>query len=530
MTTEELLQEKDKIIRQQAEMLRLMSEQIDELKKAVELYRQAATLARAARFGSKSEKTMPEGCEEQYLFNEAETEASPKAAEPDCSPDSSVDVKGHKRKKRGSREEMLKDIPHEEKICELPEDQMDCDVCGTRLVPVGKKHVRTEVQRIPAQIKIIDYYQMIYKCPGCEKDDTPKMTGAPVPQPVLQHSMVSASAAAHVLLQKYQNATPLYRQEAEWAELGLKITRATLANWVICLSRDYLEPMAELLRKDLLTQPCMHVDETPVQVLKEPGRKAKTKSYMWVFASSKFAKDAHHVRLFRYNATRRGAVAKELLKDYHGYLHTDGYKGYNLVNGVTHCYCWVHLRRMFFQASKSGMGSEEGLANEALAMLQELSNKEKAFADMATEKRQKARQEEELPILTKFWQWIDANQGRCLPKSLLGKAFTYAQNQKDGLMNYLLYGDCDINNNVAENAIRPFVVGRKNWLFCTAVKGADASAAAYSIIETAKANGLDCRKYLTYLFEKLSQLDFRSDPSLFERFLPWQPEIQENCK
>ena len=219
MTTEELLQEKDKIIRQQAEMLRLMSEQIDELKKAVELYRQAATLARAARFGSKSEKTMPEGCEEQYLFNEAETEASPKAAEPDCSPDSSVDVKGHKRKKRGSREEMLKDIPHEEKICELPEDRMDCDVCGTRLVPVGKKHVRTEVQRIPAQIKIIDYYQMIYKCPGCEKDDTPKMTGAPVPQPVLQHSMVSASAAAHVLLQKYQNATPLYRQEAEWAEL-----------------------------------------------------------------------------------------------------------------------------------------------------------------------------------------------------------------------------------------------------------------------------------------------------------------------
>jgi len=176
------------------------------------------------------------------------------------------------------------------------------------------------------------------------------------------------------------------------------------------------------------------------------------------------------------------------------------------------------------------MGSEEGLANEALAMLQELSNKEKVFADMATEQRQKARQEEELPILTKFWQWIDANQGRCLPKSLLGKAFAYAQNQKDGLMNYLLYGDCDINNNVAENAIRPFVVGRKNWLFCTAVKGADASAAAYSIIETAKANGLDCRKYLTYLFEKLSQLDFRSNPSLFERFLPWQPEIQENCK
>ena len=531
MTTEELLREKDNIIQRQAEMLRLMSEQIDELKKSVELYRQAAMLARAARFGSKSEKTMPEGCEEQQLFNEAELEASPKAAEPNVAPDSSVEVKGHKRKKRTSREEMLKDIPHEEKVCELPEERMNCDTCGTRLVAVGKKHVRTEVQRIPAQIKIVDYYQMVYKCPGCEeKDDKPKITGAPVPQPVLQHSMVSASVAAHVLLQKYQNAMPLYRQEAEWEELGLKIPRATLASWVICLSRDYLEPMAELLRKDLVTQPCMHVDETPVQVLKEPGRKAKTKSYMWVFASSKYAKDAHHVRLFRYNASRKGAVARELLKDYHGYLHTDGYKGYNLVNGVTHCYCWVHLRRMFFQAAKAGTASEGGLANEALAMLKKLSDLEERFAGMTTEQRQQARLEKETPLLTEFWRWIDANQGRCLPKSLLGKAFVYARNQKEGLMNYLLYGDCDMNNNVAENAIRPFVIGRKNWLFSTAVKGVDASAAAYSIIETAKANGLDGRKYLTYLFENLSQLDFRSDPSLFERFLPWTVEMQENCK
>ena len=176
------------------------------------------------------------------------------------------------------------------------------------------------------------------------------------------------------------------------------------------------------------------------------------------------------------------------------------------------------------------MVSEGTLAGEALQIIQDLSNKENALAEKNTEERYAARLKEEKPILDKFWQWVDANQGRCLPKSLLGKAFTYAQNQKDGLMNYLLYGDCDMSNNVAENSIRPFVVGRKNWLFCTAVKGADASAAAYSIIETARANGLDCRKYLTYLFEKLSQLDFRSDPSLFEKFLPWTPEIQENCK
>ena len=210
--------------------------------------------------------------------------------------------------------------------------------------------------------------------------------------------------------------------------------------------------------------------------------------------------------------------------------HTDGYKGYNLVNGVTHCYCWVHLRRLFYQASKSTVESEGTLAAEALKMIQELANKEKALADMSTEERQTAREKEETPILAKFWQWIDVNQGRCLPKSLLGKAFTYAQNQKDGLMNYLQYGNCDMTNNIAENSIRPFVVGRKNWEFSAAVKGAEASAAAYSIIETAKANGLDCRKYLTYLFEKLSQLDFRSKPDLFEWFLPWQPEIQENCK
>lgn len=197
MTTNELLEAKDKIIQEQAEKLQQMSEQIDELKKSVELYRQAAAMARAARFGSKSEKTVPEGFEEQPLFNEAEQEASPKAKEPNLNPDDAVEVKTHKRRKRGSRDEILKDVPHEEKICELPEDQRNCDACGSKLLPVGKKHVRTEVQRIPAQLKVIDYYQMVYKCPECEKNDTPKMTGAPVPQPVLQHSMVSASAAAH---------------------------------------------------------------------------------------------------------------------------------------------------------------------------------------------------------------------------------------------------------------------------------------------------------------------------------------------
>lgn len=185
---------------------------------------------------------------------------------------------------------------------------------------------------------------------------------------------------------------------------------------------------------------------------------------------------------------------------------------------------------MFFQASKSTVTSEGTLAGEALKMIQELSNKEKALAEKSTEERYAARLKEEKPILDTLWQWVEANQGRCLPKSLLGKALSYAQNQKEGLMNYLLYGDCDMSNNVAENSIRPFVVGRKNWEFSTAVKGAEASAAAYSIVETAKANGLDCRKYLTYLFEKLSQLDFRREPSLFERFLPWTDEIQENCK
>ena len=156
MTTNELLEAKDKIIQEQAEKLQQMSEQIDELKKSVELYRQAAAMARAARFGSKSEKTVPEGFEEQPLFNEAEQEASPKAKEPNLNPDDAVEVKTHKRRKRGSRDEILKDVPHEEKICELPEDQRNCDACGSKLLPVGKKHVRTEVQRIPAQLKVID--------------------------------------------------------------------------------------------------------------------------------------------------------------------------------------------------------------------------------------------------------------------------------------------------------------------------------------------------------------------------------------
>lgn len=476
-------------------------------------------------FGRSSEKTSAIALGQISLFNETEILADPKAAEPDLK-----DVQGYRRKKfKGQRMELLEDIPHDKRLCTLVEEDRFCETCGTALVSVGQEFIRTEIEFIPAKVRVIDYYRETFECRTCRKNGNPYMEKSPMPYPVIQHSMASPSTVAWVMHQKFVNALPLYRQEKEWESLGVSLSRATMANWILAASRDWLMPVVDLMHKKLLKEEHLHVDETTVQVMNEEGRKNTTDSYMWVYATGQHSKNP--IRIFEYQPGRSGKYPEEFLKEFKGYLHTDAYSGYNKVSGITRCLCWTHLRRYFVDALPKDIQSPEAtLPSHGIVYCNKLFEIEKNLEKLSREERKSERLKQEKPVLDAFWWWINSIKTKVLPKSKLSEALKYALNQKEELMNYLKDGNCSISNNLAENSIRPFTIGRKNWLFSGSPKGATASATVYSIIESAKANGLNPYKYLYYIFSELPGVQFGQHPEFLEDYLPWSPEVQESCK
>jgi transposase len=355
------------------------------------------------------------------------------------------------------------------------------------------------------------------------------MEKSPMPYPVIQHSMASPSTVAWVMHQKFVNALPLYRQEKEWKTLGVKLSRATMANWIMAASRDWLTPLVNLMHQKLLQEKHLHADETTVQVMNEENRKNTSDSYMWVYSTGKYCENP--IRIFEYQPGRSGKYPHEFLKGFKGYLHTDAYAGYKKVPGITRCLCWTHLRRYFVDSLPKDIKSAEAtLPSQGIAFCNKLFEIEKALENLSSEERKSERLKQEKPVLDAFWSWVDSSKGHILPKSKLSEALNYASNQKKELMNYLLEGNCSISNNLAENSIRPFTIGRKNWLFSGSPKGAAASAAVYSIIESAKTNGLNPYKYLYYVFNQLPGVQFGQHPEFLEDYLPWSAEVQERCK
>ena len=350
-----------------------------------------------------------------------------------------------------------------------------------------------------------------------------------MPYPVIQHSYASSGAIAWIIHQKYELAVPLYRQEKEWETLGVGLTRATMSNWILTSYRDWLSPIVELLHKKLLEQQYLHIDETPVQVMNEPGRKNTTDSYMWVYYSIKGEQTP--IRQFVYQPGRGGSYPVNYLKGYQGFIHTDAYKGYEKVTGVTRCICWTHLRRYFVETLPKDIDRPDGtLPAIAIKYINHLFDIEKKLEILSPKGRQEQRLVQEGPVLEAFWSWVEETAPKSLPNSKLGKAFTYAKNQKPGLMNYLLDGNCSISNNLAENSIRPFTIGRKNWLFSGSPKGAEASAGIYTLIETAKANGLNPMKYIQFILSDIPGTAFLEFPEYLEEYMPWDPLIQKICR
>lgn len=476
-------------------------------------------------FGRKSEKTSVLFKGQMSLFDEAEIEINPQAKEPTVE-----EIEGYKRKKsKTRREEFLKSMPHDKVICKLDDSELFCPQCNSPLVSIGQEFIRTEIEYIPAKVRVIDYYRESYECRKCRNTKHPYFEKSPMPYPVIMHSIASPSSVANVMYQKFVNAVPLYRQEKEWKNLGINLSRATMANWIMTASRDWLEPIVDFLHKKLIKEKYLHADETRVQVLNEPGRKNTTDSYMWVYGT--YAGSKTPIRIFEYQPTRSGTCPQNFLKGFKGFLHTDAYKGYEKVPEITRCFCWTHLRRYFVDAIPKDIKDPEAtLPSIAIKYCNKLFEIEKGLEKLQPDERKKQRLEQEKPVLDAFWSWVNENADSCLPKSKLYTAFNYALNQKEGLMNYLLDGNYSISNNLAENSIRPFTIGRKNWLFSGSPKGAKASAAAYSIIETAKANNLNPYKYLKFIFKNLPDIQFPHDPEFLSNILPWSPEVQANCK
>ena len=482
------------------------------------------TYLRKYIFGRKTEKTAAVFDGQLSLFNEAEQETRKNVAEVQT-------VKEHTRKKYpGQKKELLENLPHEKKVFTLEENERICKRCGDKLVPMGEEFIRSELEYIPAKIKVIDLYRQTFECRNCRKNEHFSIEKPDIPPAVLAHSMATPSAIAHTMIQKYAYAVPLYRQEKQWQQLGIKISRATLANWIILAAGQWLAPVVKKLHEYLLEETVIHADETPVQVLNEQGRKNTAKSYMWLYSSGKY-EPAHNIRIFEYQPGRKGDYAREFLNGFKKYLHTDAYAGYEKVEGTIHCLCWSHVRRYFVEAVPPDIDDIScTIAKEGITQINKFFKIEKKLAGFAHEKRKEERLLQEKPLLRAFWSWIETNRNKVLPKSKIGRAINYAYLNQNNLQTYLEDGRCDISNNLAENSIRPFTVGRKNWLFSGSPKGARASAAVYSIIETCKANKIDAYKYLIYLFEYLPTLPLIRDPELIDGYLPWSADIQNNCK
>ena len=526
----EAINELNKVIESLNKQLQQKEEEAARIQKErdleIKLLREQIEYFKKQKFGPKSEKTsvitgqlvMPEVLE-RGQFDEAE-----ESAEEDVLPE----ITTKKKTRKGySREKVLASLPTEERIYGLSEEDKVCSVDGSKLSYVGKKYLRAEIEYIPATVKVIHVYKENWECRTCRAAERSYIQEASVPQPLLQHSMASPSSVAWTMYQKYVNHLPLYRQSKDWSNLGLEISRGTLSSWIIKTADEYLKPVVDQLRTHLLKENCLHVDETPVQVLKEPGRNNRTKSYMWVYST--IAESTSPIRVYDYCPGRSAEFVVEFLKDYSGFLHVDAYSAYGKVKNATLCYCWAHARRKYADAMPKDLKSTEAtLVKQGLEFCNKLFKFEDKLKSLAPEERKEQRFLLEKPVLEAYWSWVETTLATIPPKSKFGQALQYSLNQKTGLMNYLMDGHCQISNNTAENSIRPFTVGRKNWLFSGSPKGAASSAAVYSIVETAKANGLNPHKYLQKLLEELPRMKEPTETNL-ELIMPWNDKIRKTC-
>jgi len=458
------------------------------------------SILRKAIFGPKSEKIAPLRPNQLHLFISPSDEPLPPEQKA-----KTVQVPTHTRKKPGRRP-LPPHLPRVEVIHDLPDDEKICG-CGTELTCIGRE-VSEKLDIVPATIQVIQHVRPKYACRNCEGVESEGATVkiAAMPPQIIPQGIVTPRLLGHIIIAKFIDALPFYRQEKQFARMGIDIPRATMSNWAI-LSATACLCLIDLLLDEVRGGPIVNMDETTLQVLNEPGRANTTKSYLWAFRGGT---PERPVIVFHYAATRSGTVASDILGDkFKGFIQTDGYAGYNAIgsrHGVVHVGCLTHVRRKFVEVlDAGGRKNPNGTAKQVVDAIREIY----VIEHMAKEQQldhegiRDLRQREARPILEEIKRLLDERRQTTPPKSLLGKAIAYALGQWQRLNHFLDDGRLRPDNNIIENDIRPVAVGRKNWLFCGDPRGAIASATFFSLIATAKANGIDPAKYFPVLFERL---------------------------
>jgi transposase len=523
------LLEKAQRVDELTQTVELNSEVIASLKQRIQMLEEALRLSKVKRFAPSSEQSG-----QTSLFDDAEVEAT---IEFEAATNEIVDEKDatdatdatdeqiksettelNPPKGKPGRKPFASHLPREQIFITLSDEEK------VGAISTFFTKVKEELDIIPAQVRILEYMQekAVFLEP-IQNEMQRRIKAAVLPKHPIPGAMGSIELICYIIICKYCDGLPLYRLENILARYGGELSRATLANWVIALARP-LQPLINLIREHQLAGNIIMADETRVQVLKEPGRPATSDKFMWVTLGGPPGQPSV---LFEYDPSRSQDVPLRLLDGFQGYLQTDGYAGYNaacLVNPITQLGCWDHARRKFKDAQdaqpkpKKDHPNKRSKADHMLSLINTLYMIERQIKELSAAEKFQHRCKRSLPILKKLKTYLDDNQHKVPKDSLTGKAMTYLGNQWDKLMVYCSNGELNISNILAENAIRPFVTGRKAWMFSDTPKGAQASAIHYSLIETAKANGLEPYTYLTHV---LKALPYADTVEKIEALLPW---------
>lgn len=452
-----------------------------------EILKHNLAILRRALFGTKSEKIEPITMEQLgLLFDEAEAGADSQIAL-DLQ-DDDEQTATQKTKKKTGRKPLPANLPRKQVIHDLPESEKLCP-CGCMLTKIGEE-TSEQLDYIPATLQVIQNIRYKYACKSCE--DTVRR--APVPATPLPRSNATAGLLAEIITSKFEDHLPLDRQSKIWARLGIDISTTTLCNWVMGCG-TVLAPLVTLMQQDIVASDYVCSDETTVNVLDS----TTSTQYMWVHMSGHRTKRAI---VFDYQHSRKGEHASNFLTGFEGAHQSDAYSGYHALHqqeGIATVACWAHARRKFFEITK--IVKTPGLAHHIVMLIKKLYKVESEADDKgySHEARKTLRQTKSLPILASIKKLLDDYKGKVPPKSPLGQAMGYSINQWDNLNTYLSGGHLRIDNNDCERAIRPFAVGRKNWLFSKTTRGATRSAILYSLISTCKANHVHPIRYLRYV-------------------------------
>lgn len=511
------LTQKDKAL---ADMQTRLDEMTEELK-----------LLRKKLFGSSTEHmSNPYVNSDQltiYPFLGIEPEKEPEPIEAEY-----IEIQSYTKSKKAKStlKEQFSNIPVKQVFIDsLSDEDKLCPACGTEMQPIGTEIIRREVIHVKPSMYMLEYVGTTYGCPVCKDTEDPQFVkDNKAPAALIKGSYTSPSLASWILYEKFAKSVPFYRLEKSLEELGAKVSRTTMANWAIQCNSLYFKHLTDYFHRELLKRKYLMMDETPIQVLHEPGRTPESKSYVWLMRSGNDGLPP--IIYYRYAPTRSGDVALELTDGIQPgtYLMCDGFSGYNKLKDVRRCTCYAHIRRYFYEAIPAGHDRDiTNPAVQGVMYCNKLFSYENKYAERhyKPETIKKRRLKDEKPVIKAFLDWADKQV--VTGNSKFSKALTYFKNRRNDLMTYLEDGHCSLSNNWSENSIRPVTVGRKNWLFSSSVDGAEASMNIYTIIEMAKLHGLNRQKYLEYILEHRPSAEMTDEE--LSLLAPWNKDVQETC-